>query len=140
MAASHRVSRGFHRLALFLAGIPFLIGIGLSVFWGVHDANVASNTHEKLACAHERAGAMDKPWTLPWDAFVKGQNPFDDLIPLDNREVSLKKLGCSDWEYDTAKLGEIRDVSPNFNWLGTFAPPLMRDSQSRSQSHPPSMA
>ena len=59
----------------------------------------------------------------PADAFVKGQNPFNDLIPLDNREVSLQKLGCSDWEYDTAKFGEIRDVSPKLNRLGVFAPP-----------------
>ena len=71
-------------------------------------------------------GTVGQPWTIPWDAFVKGQNPFNDLIPLDNREVSLQKLGCSDWEYDTAKFGEIRDVSPTLNRLRVFAPPLMQ--------------
>jgi hypothetical protein len=57
---------------------------------------------------------------------VKRENPFHDLIPLDNREVSLKKLGCSEWEYDTAKFAEIRDVSPKLNRLGILAPPLMQ--------------
>ena len=40
--------------------------------------------------------------------------------------MSLQKLGCSDWEYDTAKFGEIRDVSPKLNRLGVFAPPLLQ--------------
>jgi hypothetical protein len=32
MAASQRVSRGFHRLALFLAAIPLILGV-LAVAW-----------------------------------------------------------------------------------------------------------
>jgi hypothetical protein len=126
MNTLQRVSRGFHRLALVLAAIPLVVGIALSVLWGIHDFQVASSKHEKLACAHAKAGTVGQPWTIPWDAFVKGQNPFNDLIPLDNREVSLQKLGCSEWEYDTAKFGEIRDVSPKLNRLGVFAPPLMQ--------------
>jgi hypothetical protein len=127
MATSQRISRGFHRLAIFSAAVPFLIGVPLSVLTGLEDANIALLKHEKLTCAHKSAGTItDKPWTLPWKAFVEGdrdKSPSND--PLDDWEVSLKKLGCSEWDYDTAKLGEIRDVAPTFNWLGTFGPPLM---------------
>ena len=44
MAASQRLSRGFHRLALVLAAIPLVVGIALSVLWGVHDFQVASTS------------------------------------------------------------------------------------------------
>ena len=124
MATSQRLSCGFHRLALFLAAIPLLVGLPISAFWAVSDFNYAAEKHQKLACAHKSAGTPGQPWTIPWDAFAKRQNPFDDLIPIDNREISLKQLGCSELEYDLATYGEVRDVSPTFNWLGIVAATL----------------
>jgi hypothetical protein len=120
MATSQGISRGFHRLALFLAAVPFLIGVVLTMLWGLRDANIALDKHQKLVCAHQRApGTEGQPWTLPWDAFE--ENPF--LPPkLDDVSVSLKKLGCSELEYDAAKVGEIRNVAPAFNWFGAFVP------------------
>jgi hypothetical protein len=120
MSTSQRVSRGFHRLALFLAAIPLLIGIVSSVLWGFHDANLASDKHQQLVCAQNRLGTREKPWTIPWDALVKA---YESGTPLENAEVSLKRLGCSEWEYDSVRLGEALDVSPKFDWIGKFAPP-----------------
>ena len=97
MASSQRLSCGFHRLALFLAAIPLLIGLPVSVLWALSDFNHAAERHQKLVCAHKSAGTPGQPWTIPWDAFAKGHNPFSDLIPIDNREISLKHLGCSDF-------------------------------------------
>jgi hypothetical protein len=40
MRASTRVSRGFHRLALFSASIPLLVGGYLSVVYAVGEASM----------------------------------------------------------------------------------------------------
>jgi hypothetical protein len=124
MVASQRLSRGFHRLAVFVAAIPLLVGAVWTISIAIGNANYASETHRKLLCAYNKAGNADKPWSIPWDAFVKRENPFNDLIPIDNREVSLKRLGCSESEYDTATYKEVRDVTPTFNWFGVVAEPL----------------
>jgi hypothetical protein len=52
MSSPQRISRGFHRLGLFLAAIPLLIGIGSMIFTGI-DANNSWRRHQKLVCAHE---------------------------------------------------------------------------------------
>ena len=99
MVASQRLSRGFHGLAVFVAAIPLLVGAVWTISIAIGNANYVSETHRKLLCAYNKAGNADKPWSIPWDAFVKRENPFNDLIPIDNREVSLKRLGCSESEY-----------------------------------------
>ena len=51
---SQRISRGFHRLAIFLAAIPFLIGGTWATFVAIAQANSAQGTYEetvKLVCA-----------------------------------------------------------------------------------------
>ena len=81
MAASQRVSRGFHRLALFLAAIPLLVGGGLSLFIAIDQANKAKAMHEeqaRLVCA-QTALKSDVP---------QGYRAVDG-------RVDLQKLGCS---------------------------------------------
>jgi hypothetical protein len=54
MATSQRLSRGFHRLALFLAAIPLLVGGIGSTFFAFDHANYAQHLHDeqvKLVCA-----------------------------------------------------------------------------------------
>jgi hypothetical protein len=52
MSASQRVSRGFHRLGLFLAAIPLLTGIAISVYIAKEFADGATQANQKAACAH----------------------------------------------------------------------------------------
>ena len=69
MSASQRVSHGFHRLGLFLAAIPLLVGGALVITSAIGKANSASAEHQKLLCAHKffqsvplppQASALDK--------------------------------------------------------------------------------
>ena len=53
MSTSQRPSRGFHRLALFLAAIPLLIGAPLSVWSAVEMAKRGFDHNKKLVCAHQ---------------------------------------------------------------------------------------
>jgi hypothetical protein len=97
------------------------IGITSTIFIAGNDARDSFRRHQSLVCAHEHTGTPNQPWTLPWDAFVKTQNPFEDLIPIENREISLKQLGCSNSEYDTVKFAEALKPS-EFSWLSNLAP------------------
>ena len=76
MGPSQRVSRGFHRLAVFLAGAAFIVA-GLIV------ASDADSRHKKLTCA--LAKLMEMPASGP---------PWNDPATY---EIDLKSLGCSDW-------------------------------------------
>ena len=58
MAKSQRLSCGFNRLALFLAAIPLLVGLPVSVLWAFSDFNHAAEKHQKLICAHKKAGTL----------------------------------------------------------------------------------
>ena len=78
-------------------------------------------------CANTKIGSTGKPWTIPWDALqnpLSPGNPFKDPVPIANQMVVLKRLGCSDSDYDTARYAEVRDVSPTFNWFSTIAPQI----------------
>jgi hypothetical protein len=68
MASSQRLSRGFHRLALFLAAIPLLLGGSLSVYIAFDLANRLWEQHQKLLCAHEHV-AGQKPDENVFDQF-----------------------------------------------------------------------
>jgi hypothetical protein len=63
MSAAQRVSRGFHRLGLLLAAIPFLIGSVVSVGMALENAGSARQTYveqTELACAKARLAAVPK--------------------------------------------------------------------------------
>ena len=53
MSTSQRVSRGFHRLALFLAAIPLLIGSAISIYMAVDSVNTAKQWDEKYRSQSE---------------------------------------------------------------------------------------
>ena len=77
MSTAQRVSRGFHRLALFLAALPLLLGGSLSVYIAFDLANRLWEQHQKLVCAHEH---------------VAGQKPGDNFFDQFDT-VKLKQIG-----------------------------------------------
>ena len=95
MATSNRLSRGFHRLALFLTFIPLLIGTTLSIVKGLNEANGKLKQHETLLCANRSVLKSDKELA---------DNPFWKDTP-DSERLQLKVIGCSDWEGDTVSFG-----------------------------------
>lgn len=59
MSAKQRISRGFHRLAVFLAAIPLLIGIGFCLIGPPHEmTNYDLIRHQKLVCAHDHIASL----------------------------------------------------------------------------------
>jgi hypothetical protein len=108
MATSQRLSRGFHRLALFLAAIPLVIGGSLSVYIAFDLANRLWEQHRKLVCAHELVPSQ-KP----------GENPYDQFDT-----IKLKQIGCSNSD-DTVTVGEARNPPPNLNWFAEFGSALL---------------
>jgi hypothetical protein len=109
MSAAQRVSRGFHRLALFLAAIPLLLGGSLSIYIAFDLANRLWEQHQKLVCAHQHV-----PPQMP------SENPFDQFDT-----VKLKQIGCSNSD-DTITVGEARNPPPNLNWFAAFGSGLLR--------------
>lgn len=111
MAASQRVSRGFHRLALFLAAIPLLVGGGLSLFIAIDQANKAKAMHEeqaRLMCA-QTALKSDVP---------QGYRAVDG-------RVDLQKLGCSDLPQTTSYFKVLNARPPKaFSYARSFLLPL----------------
>ena len=114
MATSQRLSRGFHRLALFLAAVPLLVGGWFAVLTAKDEARIALYKHQQLVCAHEhiaQAPAAHPP---------KGLLSDEDVgFPL-----SLKGVGCSGNENETVTYEEARNP-PGFNWFATFTSTLM---------------
>jgi hypothetical protein len=108
MSTGQRVSRGFHRLALFLAAIPLLLGGSLSVYIAFDLANRLWEQHQKLLCAHEH---------------VAGQKPDENVFDQFDT-VKLKQIGCSNSD-DTVTVGEARNPPPNLNWFAAFGSGLL---------------
>jgi hypothetical protein len=70
VAASLRLSRGFHRLAVLLAAIPLLVGSAYSFTIALAEANGAKSIHDrqvKLACAQKELApeGVASPLHLP---------------------------------------------------------------------------
>ena len=85
MSASQQLSRGFRRLALFLAAIPLLVGGIASTFAALDQASSAKRSHDqqvKLVCARTALKAdpsADLPKRTPTD------HKFDALDALEKR-------------------------------------------------------
>jgi hypothetical protein len=108
MSASLRVSRGFHRLGLFLAALPFVAGISFAVVL-FQDHNSARHKHDRLICAYNYV-----------------QNGMPDPPPSEASKmiISLKQIGCSDRDWDTVSYHEAANPSEFtwWDWLNDEAP------------------
>ena len=111
MAASKRVSRGFHRLGLFLAAIIVLVG---GYYWVVSAGEVANQDwrhHKALVCAHHFRHREEKRF---WDL---------GLTELDETGEAIIDLRVND-PHEIIKFGEVR-VVPSFSWLSSFGSELL---------------
>lgn len=115
MDAAQRVSRGFHRLALFLAAIPLLIGGVLGVDASRSYADGEQSRHQQLLCAH------DKVASEPEDV----REGMSKMGSPDKLEIDLKSLGCSDYG-NPARLDEVQNP-PSFSWPAAFLAFWLRD-------------
>jgi hypothetical protein len=109
MSASQRVSRDFHRLAIFLAAIPLVIGTILSLGVAVQQANEEEAYQQRVVCA----GQHPKRW--PATTAPKGSLTDEQVGTL-----SLKQVGCSDREDETVSYAEARNP-PQFYWWASYA-------------------
>jgi len=109
MGASQRVSRGFNRLAIFLAAIPLVIGTILSLGVAVQQANEEKAYQQKVVCA----GQHPERW--PATTAPKGSLADEQVGTL-----SLKQVGCSDNEDETISYSEARNP-PQFYWWASYA-------------------
>ena len=101
MGTSQRVSRGFHRLAVVLAAIPLLIGIGVSCFVAQDTADKASQTYQQLLCAHRYIDS-NQSWLMS---------------APDGAILDLIQIGCSDRTAATISIGEARAQPTRVVWI-----------------------
>jgi hypothetical protein len=121
VAASLRLSRGFHRLGLLLAAIPMLVGV---VWSAVIAVDQAKKYPEQLLCAQAALKNLS-------DAEVSRilPQPPSNLPPLptgahlDDGQLDLQKLGCSEWRQMTT-YGEVVGGQPVMarSIAGSFLP------------------
>ena len=142
--SSQRVSRGFHRLAVFLAAIPFLLGGIWSLTTATEQASKDLKQHERevsLACArdrlkelgdepnfHEQFLTSDFKSRSAIEAGGEFKHPAD--LPsgyhLDKEEIDLSKLGCSQTAGEYATVGGTFDVPDptDFSYANALLPSL----------------
>jgi hypothetical protein len=133
MSAAQRVSRGFHRLAIFFAAILLLAGCALSgvVAKGFADSELL--IHEKTVCVHQwvaNKDADDATKRATQKQCTGNESPtctVDELLaeisanPTTNEStVYLKDVGCSDKATDITSFGEARTPPFSFNWTIPF--------------------
>jgi hypothetical protein len=123
VASSSRLSRGFHRLTLFLAAIPLLVGGFFSVSAAYSVANTDLYQHQRLMCAHEHLGLIKSPPNdvpTPRDDSAKSKtDTFWADLAAASKSVDLKSLGYSDIEGDFVPYEDALHP-PAFIWLATF--------------------
>jgi hypothetical protein len=103
MSTSQRVSRGFHRLAVFLAVIPLLVG-AIIVIDGGKDAVVsAGKKYKTIECANAVHQKDSRQF-------------FRSYFEASNVAAFLRELGCSDGEYVNVTFEEL-GKPPDFDWL-----------------------
>jgi hypothetical protein len=114
MTTAEKISRGFHRLGLFLAALILLIGVPYSLFQALELMDYDVQHDEALKCAHDLLQRDPKRF---WDLnFIK---PEDLNHVTDDWPVDLSTFGCSDPEGGMVTFGEVRVVPP-VNWISRF--------------------
>src|SRR5262245_21360460 len=120
MRTAQRVSRGFHRLAVFFAAIPLVIGAAYStpiVIEAMTAARKASLEHNRVMCAHQYLNQIRRRRLSP-EAKIPASSQ-DVLLASDDIQINLRSIGCSNSDA-TISLGEARNP-PKFSLLGAFA-------------------
>ena len=130
MSAAQRVSRGFHRLGFFLAGIPLLLGaiFSLYVAWvSASDAKLSHGEQVRLVCAQD---VFHKKFYADFSQEEFDRRVAEKLAHIESGEVKvtdpdLKELGCSDQSRTVSVLEIFRAHAPGkFSWSAVFWPPL----------------
>src|SRR5215510_14470999 len=125
MASAQRISRGFHRLAIFLAAIPLLAGgiVSLKVATEIADRQQARHDWETvLVCAQDAFHKKFYP-DLSRDEFERRIRAKLVPIELDQVKVTdpdLKELGCSNQPRAVSVRTIFRASRPpsEFSWSG----------------------
>ena len=118
MAASQRLSRGFHRLGLFLAAIILLIGGSYWVLSASDLAGISWRHHKALMCGYDFRQRDEKRF---WNLSLTELDDTGEAI------IDLRALRCSQPVNDPlqiVKFGEVR-VVPSFSWLSSFGSELL---------------
>jgi hypothetical protein len=102
VASSQRLSRGFHRLAIFLAATPLLIGVILALI----AFDKASDQRQKLLCARN---VFKTDESKIWAQVFAPKSP--------DAKVGLKEIGCSTNDWERVSVDESQ--SPQ-TWLSAF--------------------
>ena len=107
--SSQRVSRGFHRLGLFLAAIPFLVGAGLTLFEGSAAVQRARQSHQErveLFCARSHyAEQQSRPDPLVEEIDrLAGIRPgsLEAMFGNTGKPIWLSDIGCTNERGKTA--------------------------------------
>jgi hypothetical protein len=113
MSTSQRVSFGFHRLAVFLAVIPLVLGVTLSAFFAYTAANREADQHQKLDCAHHVYQTNE---SAIWASALQPNNT--------DASVGLEEIGCSPNKWERAPVEQVQSP-PAFTWLSAFGSGLL---------------
>lgn len=130
MSTSQRVSRGFHRLALFLAAIPLLLGGIFSVYFAWVSAGEAKLPYDEQATLVCAQNAFYKKFYADLSRDEFDRRIAEKLASIQTGEVKvtdpdLKELGCSDQSRTVSVLEIFRARAPSeFSWSAVFWPPL----------------
>ena len=113
MNTSQKISRGFQKLALFLAAIVLLLGVAWSAATAINAANSARQSHDEqleLVCAKTAI-----------------TNNFGDhaLVAEPDGRIDLKTWGCSD-EQEMVLYNDVLNArAPDeFSYATELLPPL----------------
>src|SRR5690242_12594819 len=95
-----RVSRGFHRLGLFLAAVPLLIGVGFSFFSAKDYADTSWQTYQKADCAFRYIQTRAAEAKLKTNQIADRNIWLDDYVATQDKKCdgleALKALECID--------------------------------------------
>lgn len=76
---------------------------------------------EVLAPRSKAKDAEAGDWVdVPADGSLEN-SPYHLLFAPDETTLNLKRMGCSDADYDAVSLGEVSTTIPNFSWYPRLA-------------------
>lgn len=111
---ANSISRGFHRLAIFIATVPLIVGCVIAIVSATDIANREHARHQDILCARER-------WKPPPEPYNKPGATDEELIAEINHlagVVNLKVIGCfSGSGSENITYEEMRNKPNEVSWL-----------------------